>query len=162
MIVYHGSVCKVRQPDISFSKSNLDFGRGFYVTSYRGQAERWAKRKAMRSRRSPILNIYEIADDLDEYKVLNFQRINETWLDFVCSCRRGGDDYLAYDVIKGPVADDDVFQCINFYYHGIWTKKRTLEEIRFARPNDQIALITQNVIESSLSFVESVILEETP
>ena len=162
MIVCHGSVCEVRQPDITFSKSNLDFGRGFYVTSYRCQAERWAKRKAMRACKPAILNVFRLDDDLKAFRVLSFPKINENWLDFICSCRRGGDDYLAYDVIKEPIADDDVFQCVNFYFRGIWTREQTLEEIHFARPNDQIAFISQDVIESSLSFVESIVLEKTP
>ena len=46
MIVYHGSSEVVRQPDILHSYRALDFGKGFYVTSVRGQAERWARRKA--------------------------------------------------------------------------------------------------------------------
>ena len=32
MIVYHGSVTEVITPDISFSRCNLDFVKGFYVT----------------------------------------------------------------------------------------------------------------------------------
>ena len=46
MIVYHGSSVVVRQPDILHSYRALDFGKGFYVTSVKEQAERWAKRKA--------------------------------------------------------------------------------------------------------------------
>lgn len=41
MIVYHGSSETVRQPDILHSYRALDFGRGFYVTTVREQAERW-------------------------------------------------------------------------------------------------------------------------
>ncbi len=32
MILYHGSVVEVSKLDVSFSGTNLDFGRGFYVT----------------------------------------------------------------------------------------------------------------------------------
>lgn len=46
MIVYHGSVEVVEKPDVLHSYRNLDFGRGFYVTSVQSQAERWALRKA--------------------------------------------------------------------------------------------------------------------
>ena len=162
MIVYHGSTCEVRHPDITMSKTNLDFGRGFYMTSYREQAERWAKRKAMRRQSKAFLNIYELADDLSEYRILRFSKINEIWLDFICSCRRGGNDYQAFDIIQGPIADDDVFQCVNFYYRGIWTKEQTLKELSFKLPNDQIAVISPTVIDKSLSFVKSIILEETP
>lgn len=46
MIVYHGSNCIVDHPDIYHSFHNLDFGKGFYATSNRQQAERWARRKS--------------------------------------------------------------------------------------------------------------------
>ena len=41
MIVFHGSNMEIRSPNVSFSKNYLDFGKGFYVTSYQIQAERW-------------------------------------------------------------------------------------------------------------------------
>lgn len=46
MRLYHGSSAVISNPRIGFSRANLDFGRGFYMTSIRPQAERWAKRKA--------------------------------------------------------------------------------------------------------------------
>lgn len=47
MIVYHGSTKEIVAPDVSYSKDNLDFGKGFYVTTIKSQAERWAARKAI-------------------------------------------------------------------------------------------------------------------
>lgn len=47
MIVFHGSDLVVIEPDTNHSEVHLDFGKGFYVTSVRTQAERWARRKAM-------------------------------------------------------------------------------------------------------------------
>lgn len=46
MIVYHGSSEIVKRPDVLHSYRQLDFGKGFYVTSNKEQAERWARRKA--------------------------------------------------------------------------------------------------------------------
>ncbi|MBQ9633956.1 MAG: DUF3990 domain-containing protein [Schwartzia sp.] len=45
MIVYHGSTVVVRQPDVLHSYRRLDFGKGFYTTTVREQAERWADGK---------------------------------------------------------------------------------------------------------------------
>ncbi|MBO4461503.1 MAG: DUF3990 domain-containing protein, partial [Lachnospiraceae bacterium] len=42
MIVYHGSLMEIQSPNILHSKAYLDFGKGFYVTTYPEQAERWA------------------------------------------------------------------------------------------------------------------------
>ncbi len=38
MIVYHGSTLEIKNPDVKHSKSSLDFGKGFYVTSFSEQA----------------------------------------------------------------------------------------------------------------------------
>ena len=46
MIVYHGTTEIVKNPDADHSYRQLDFGKGFYVTTVREQAERWARRKA--------------------------------------------------------------------------------------------------------------------
>ena len=46
MIVYHGSNQHVENPDVKHSLRNLDFGSGFYVTTVKEQAEKWAKRRA--------------------------------------------------------------------------------------------------------------------
>ena len=65
MIVYHGSNMVVDHPDVNHSYRNLDFGRGFYVTTVKEQAEKCAKRKAGFSKESgrAILNIYDMKDD---------------------------------------------------------------------------------------------------
>ena len=34
MIVYHGTTLEIRKPDIRHSKSHMDFGTGFYTTSF--------------------------------------------------------------------------------------------------------------------------------
>ena len=41
MILYHGSFLEISQPDLVHSRPNLDFGRGFYVTSLYEQAAKW-------------------------------------------------------------------------------------------------------------------------
>ena len=48
MIVYHGSTEIIKKPDVIHSKKYLDFGMGFYITSFENQAEKWAVRKGMR------------------------------------------------------------------------------------------------------------------
>ena len=63
MRLFHGSSIVVSEPRIGFSRSNLDFGRGFYATSIRTQAERWAKRKAFLDNSSTaIVSEFELGD----------------------------------------------------------------------------------------------------
>ena len=42
MKVYHGSYTCIDTIDLSKSKPQKDFGRGFYVTKFRHHADRWA------------------------------------------------------------------------------------------------------------------------
>ena len=153
MIVYYGSAFEVRSPNISFSKNYLDFGKGFYTTAFKSQAEKWALRKADRTKNGiATVNMYELAEDLTAYKVLRFESEDEAWLDFVCDCRKGSDIYNQYDIIIGAVADDDVFKTVNMYFRGLWDKRKTLEEIRYYKTNNQICITNQETLEKALSF----------
>ena len=152
MIVYHGSVSEIQQPDIFHSKRFLDFGRGFYVTTYPKQAERWAVRKGLRVGKPPVVNQYELYEQWDGFRVLRFADNDEQWLDFVCRCRKGEEIYKEYDMVVGGVADDDVFKTVDMYFRGIWDKERTIKELRYYQKNDQIAFISQAAIEKLLRF----------
>ena len=152
MIVCHGSSEVVRQPDVLHAYRALDFGKGFYVTSVRGQAERWARRKASLVGGRAIVNQYQMDDDMTGLRVKRFPDDLAEWIEFVCDCRDGKPGYQNYDLIIGKVANDKVFRVVDMYHSGIWDKERALKEIR-AYPNyDQLAFITQKAIDKLLRF----------
>ena len=153
MIVYHGSVLTVEKPDVHHSYRPLDFGRGFYVTSVREQAERWARRKAaLLGSDKAIINVYEMKDPAVGLRVKTFAPDLKDWIDFVCECRDGNTGYMDYDLICGKVADDRVFRVVDMYHAGIWDKERALKEIKVYPTYDQIAFITQDAIARLLKF----------
>lgn len=43
MFLYHGSYCEVRTPDLTKCAACKDFGKGFYLTSSKEQAENFIK-----------------------------------------------------------------------------------------------------------------------
>jgi len=152
MIVYHGSSEVVRQPDTLHSYRALDFGKGFYVTTVREQAERWARRKADLFGGTPVVSRYRMRDDLSQFRIKRFPDDLMEWIEFVCDCRDGKPTYQQYDIIIGKVANDKVFRVVDMYHSGIWDKERALQEIR-AYPNyDQIAFITQSAIDALLQY----------
>ena len=155
MIVYHGTTKIIQKPDVTHSKRYLDFGKGFYLTTYDEQAKKWAIRKAMRQEKTAIVNVYEMADNLKDYNVLTFENENEKWLEFVCACRRGEPLNTAYDIIIGNVANDDVFKTIDMYFRGLWDKTKVLEELRYYKMNDQICIVNQKTIHEVLKFTGS-------
>ncbi len=153
MKVYHGSTELIKNPDVIHSYRPLDFGKGFYVTTNKEQAEIWAKRKSViTGAKKAVVNIYEMCEDFGALVCKNFGENVSEWIDFVCACRDGGTDYEKFDVIIGKVANDKVFRVVDMYRSGIWDKERAIKEIR-AYPNyDQIAFISQKAIEQLLSF----------
>lgn len=155
MIVYHGSVMPIENPLVTFSKDFLDFGRGFYVTTFSEQAEKWAKRKALRKNSTAIVSVYNFNLDESIAKILMFDGSDENWLDFVCACRRGEDIYKEFDIVIGNVANDDVFKTVDLYFRGIWSKERALNELRYYKKNDQICFVSQSVLDILLTFERS-------
>lgn len=155
MIVYHGSTEIIQNPEVAHSKKYLDFGKGFYITSFENQAKKWAIRKGMRQEKSPIVNIYEVSEDWKNFRVLSFEKENEKWLDFVCACRKGESLNKEYDIIIGSVADDDVFKTVDMYFRGLWDKKKVLEELTYYKMNDQICIVNQETLDQILIFKEA-------
>ncbi len=152
MIVSHGSSEVVRQPDILHSFRALDFGKGFYVTTVREQAERWTRRKVVLDGGRAIVNLYQMDDDMTELQVKRFPDDLSDWIEFVCDCRDGKLGYQDYDLIIGKVANDKVFRVVDMYHSGIWDKERALKEIRVYPNYDQLAFITQKAIDMLLRF----------
>ena len=54
MKVYHGSDTQIEEIDLEKCKYGKDFGRGFYVTKLKGQAETMAERVSRWNRKKPI------------------------------------------------------------------------------------------------------------
>lgn len=152
MILYHGSNLDVKNPDVLHSQICLDFGVGFYVTSVKEQAERWAKRKGLLlGSEIGIVSIYEYIED-NNFIIKDFADDLEAWIDFVCDCRNGSDSYKQYDLIKGKVANDKVFRVVDMYKQGVWNKERTIKEIKVYETYDQFAFISQKAIDSMLVY----------
>lgn len=154
MRVYHGSTSIIANPNVDFSRNNLDFGCGFYLTSFKDQAERWAKRKAVREASvTAIVSVYELKDELAGMRVLEFENNSQAWVEFVCDSRRGSEAYQSYDLIKGSVANDKVYAAVDMYYKKIWDIETTLQALKFYELNDQICLVSQKAIDELLTYV---------
>lgn len=153
MLIYHASDVIVDKPDIMHSRTNLDFGKGFYATVIREQAERYAQRFILRNRKG-ILNVYEYT----QTKVMNikcFDVYDSDWLDFVAACRMGADVYKQYDVICGGIANDRVFNTLDLYFSNQMTKEEALKRLIFEKPNQQLCFTNQRAIDSCITFIES-------
>lgn len=159
MIVYHGSYCIIEEPDISHSRDNLDFGKGFYLTDIKSQAQSWTKRYA-NNNKPAIINTYDL--DLDSikehYSVKLFEQHNEQWLDFIISCRTGKNTE-DYDVVIGGIADDRIYDTIELYFENLIDKKEAIKRLMYYKPNNQICIRNQEIIDKYLWFVSNEVVK---
>ncbi|MCY6371761.1 DUF3990 domain-containing protein [Clostridium ganghwense] len=156
MIVYHGSYCLVDNPHVSFSREALDFGKGFYVTGIEEQAINWTNRFKRRGKKG-YLNIYTLPiEEIKQiYKVKEFLSYDLEWLDFILDCRAGSNLYLNYDMIIGGIADDRVYNTIELYKDQLIGKDEALKRLQYYKPNHQICIINQEIINRYLKYEES-------
>ena len=145
MILYHGSFLEIAEPDLVHSRSNVDFGRGFYVTPLYEQAVKWCG-KFKRRGRDGVISHY-VFDEIceDELKVLKFDSYSEDWLEFILNCRREKDT-TDYDLVVGGVAFDRVFNTVELYFDGLIDKKEAINRLRYEKPNLQICFRTEKAL----------------
>lgn len=162
MVVYHGSNIVVRKPRLITQNRYLDFGFGFYTTTNKMQAVSFAEKVYKRKNEgSKEVSIFEIDEDklFAELSVLRFQSPNEAWLDFVAENRSGNYEGQSYDVVYGPVANDDVYTTFTLYQSGTLTKEQTLEALKIKKLYDQMVFTTDRALEY-LNFIGTVAKEE--
>ena len=163
--LFHGSTVEVSAPLVNLGREGVDFGRGFYLTSLENQASSWAKTVAERRKHNtPVLNSYEFDIGTakeqagSRYKV--FDSYNLEWLEYVIDCRRGGFLQDNFDVVEGGVANDKVIDTVEDYEKGIITAEQALGQLAYKDVNHQIAILSQAVIDSCLTFKRSFPLQE--
>lgn len=135
MKLYHGSTVIVEKPEIRISERFLDFGCGFYTTSNREQAVAWCnKQKSKRGADVGYVSVYDF-DDVEAKKVLKkleFSDADDAWLRFVCDNRRGA-CASDYDIVVGPVADDNVYEVVRLYENGVYELEDALKRLKIER-----------------------------
>lgn len=158
MRLYHGSNTVVSNPQLIPQNRFLDFGFGFYTTTNKAQAIAFADKVYKRRREgSKVVSIYELNEGsaFTECSVLQFDCPNEAWLDFVSENRAGNYKGRKYDLIYGPVANDDVYTTFTLYNAGVLTKSQTLEALKIKRLYNQMVLASERAL-SYLKFVGTV------
>lgn len=155
MIVYHGSTTIVEHPIADFGRDSLDFGKGFYVTTIKQQAEKWAVQVADRKRQGqPTLNTYRLDEIPATYNKLKFEAYDRDWLEFIVANRKGLNKWKDYDIIEGGIANDRVLDTIEIYLAGLITIDEAIGRLRYQKVNSQICIINQEIINNCLHFIQ--------
>ena len=165
MILYHGSYMKVEIPQIITSDKGRDFGFGFYTTTIKNQAERWAVRTArLRSRQTDktvpaVVNIYDFNEELTEdLKRKTFPNADLEWLELVIRCRSDLNYKHDFDIVSGKIANDNVGETVEYVLAGIMRKEDAVERLKFEKINDQICFCTAAALKT-LTFKENYIVK---
>lgn len=160
IVVYHGGVSMIQKPLAKLGRKNLDFGQGFYVTRRLIQAQEWALRTSRQQLTEPIVNEYEL--DIDSIathsRYLRFENYDSAWLHFIISCRQGYDPSVEYDCVEGGVANDRVIDTVEGFLNGTVDEDHALVELSRHQPNNQICLLTQQIIDEYLVFKQTIAL----
>ena len=159
MMLYHGTNIDIQTIDLASCRPYKDFGRGFYTTDILEQAQKMAKRVAKIYGGNPIVNMYEIADNYMEYSglnTLNFGKIpSEKWAVFVMNNRSktftdfGSQDCnfdFKYDIVAGPIADDDMTVLFRQYQNSLISLQALLNGMTFRETTSQYSFHTEKAI----------------
>lgn len=153
MKLYHGTNTDIEHIDFTISKVGKDFGVGFYLTPDLDSAKRQAKRRADIEGGTPIVLTYEFNDSVlngEELKTISFERYTIEWAMFVKKNRANKTRNQAhdYDIVVGPIADDDIGMQMRRFNAGIITIDEFLENLKYKHIVLQYFFGTQNAIKT--------------
>ena len=155
--VYHGSTFIVEKPLVTIGRKNLDFGQGFYVTRLQEQAKNWALiMQTLRFSDKALINKYEFdwdAVNAEKFNVLSFDIYNSEWLNFIANSRNGKRPWDGYDLIEGGIANDKVIDTVEAYLNRDINVETALGRLAYVKPNNQISILNQSIIDKYLHFV---------
>lgn len=152
LIVYHGSIYEFKTINLLKSHNRRDFGRGFYTTILELQAKEWGHRLSLRERTNDYYLYQYIFEENSILKIKRFNSLNEEWLEFIKENRVKGGTQHCYDVVIGPVADDNTMETVQLYISGVLTVKEAVERLRYKNVNNQVSFHTENSL-ACLRFV---------
>ena len=159
MRLYHGSNIAIDNINLAMCRPYKDFGQGFYLTDIEEQAEKMAIRVAKIYGEKPIVNIYEIEDnfkDLMNLKIKDFGiQTTEEWARFVMNNRsRVFTDMKnvlcnkdnKYDIVIGPVADDNMALLFRQYENEIIDFETLVKGMIYKETSSQYSFHTENSV----------------
>lgn len=160
--LYHASTEPIPNPLCGAGRKNLDFGPGFYLTDVYDQAVMWANRRASERQQPAILNVY-LLDRESMFKAARvriYDNYDKDWLKFIVACRKGEPVWAEYDYIEGGVANDRVIDTVNLFINGLISEEGALKRLRYLKPNNQICILNQDMLDRYLTFNDAINLSD--
>ena len=159
MRLYHGSNIVIDSINLAMCRPYKDFGKGFYLTDIEEQAEKMAVRVSKIYGGSPVVNTYEIQDDFRKIESITIKdfgvETTEEWAKFVMNNRSriftNVKDTLCnqdnkYDIVIGPVADDNMALLFRQYENKIIDFETLLKGMIYKKTSSQYSFHTEKSI----------------
>ena len=159
MTLYHGSNIEIDKIDLKKCRPYKDFGSGFYTTPLREQALAMAKRTVRIYKKGiPVITEFFFDDAVlkdDGFNIKKFKEPNIEWALFVINNRNHKYTNFAspdcnldnkYDIVTGPVANDDITALINIYLAGILSDENLVNELTFRDLSGQLSFHSEKSV----------------
>lgn len=159
MMLYHGSDCLFDKIELNKSIGKRDFGVGFYTTTISSQAENWARiRKIRNNSENAYVYVYEADYPDDALSVKKFEGLTIEWLNTVRDNRKMGGIRHTYDIMMGPVANDNTMLTVTRYIQGLYSAEEALKRLAYFKVNDQVSFHSDKAL-NYVHFVRRYIVE---
>ena len=158
MRLYHGSNTKFDDVDFSKCRPYKDFGKGFYTTEIREQAKKMAKRVSRIYGGRPYVAEYELDESVfndEKIKVKIFEKPTKEWALFVINNRsrdfrpeidNNNNVDNKYDLVVGPVANDDLALLFRQFSGGLIDVDVLVREMKFKQLTNQYSFHTERAL----------------
>ena len=155
--LYHGSDIVIVAPELDFKKkTDSDFGKGFYCSVSYDQAERWALEKWESSENEyAAVSFYKLEKIPSSFKILKFDGPTLEWIRFV---KRNRKDFLfdhEYDIVIGPIADNNLKRLFKLEEEGIITEEELRSKAYKSDLKDQFLFHTERA-KKLLTFLSAI------
>ena len=162
MKLYHGSNVPVNVPDLQHSKPYKDFGKGFYLSANRKQAVGMAEQKLNQIKQGSVYVSTFLFDESvmtsGELKVKIFDDYSEDWARFVEANRRNPNYEHDFDLIFGPVANDQVYASFALYESDLIDFAELINRLKVRKLTDQVLFHTEKAL-SLLKYAGSEVVQ---
>ena len=136
MLLYHGSYCVVQNPILNKCSPHKDFGRGFYLTTSKPQAESFILSAVKKAVRLGMISENPGYGYITTYrfraasalKILEYESADMQWLRCIAAHRKSDTfphirkELSQYDVIAGKIANDQTNATLTAYLAELYGK----------------------------------------
>ena len=94
-----------------------------------------------------FVSVYKVDEEkLLSLRILRFDRPDRDWLLFVAANRKGGAPTDQWDLICGPVADDQTMPVIDLFLDGMYDEDEAIKRLLPQKLKDQYTFKTSKAI----------------